>query len=335
MGVLGGDEPDGRNVYVSGGIGDSIAVLRRDPTTGRLRQAAGTQGCVRDRRGGASQGGPAAGEDGCLPVDGLRYPRTIVVSPDGRFLYAAAFGADSIVTYAREPRTGALTPADQAAPALDGVTDLALTADGRFLYATGYHDGGVAAFERDPATGRLTVLAGPGGCVTTTSRDGCAPGRGLRGAFNLALSPDGRSLYVAARHSGSLAVIDVDPAAGTLTQKPGTAGCLSARAEPGCASASGLRGARGVTVSPDGRNVYTGAFSESAITTFARAADGRLARVGCVAEGRLPTGCARGRGIRQAWGVTISADGRFAYAAVGGDRNSGLGVFARSARAAR
>jgi xylan 1,4-beta-xylosidase len=327
--------PDGRNVYVSGGIGDSIAVLRRDPASGRLRQLAGAQGCVRDRRGGASQGGPAPGEDGCLPVDGLRYPRTIAVSPDGRFLYAAAFGADAIVVYARDPRTGALTPA-AAAPALDGVTDLVLSADGRFVYATGYHDGGVAAYARDPVTGGLTALAGPGGCVTTASRDGCAPARGLRGAFNLALSPDGRSLYVVARHSGALAVLDVDPSTGTIGQKAGTAGCLSAKAEPGCAAVRGLRGARGATVSPDGRNVYTGAFSDSAITTFARAADGRLTRAGCVAAGRLPAGCARGRGVRQAWGVTISSDGRFAYTAVGGDRNSGLGVFARRpARAAR
>jgi xylan 1,4-beta-xylosidase len=328
--------PDGRNVYVSGGIGDSIAVLHRDPGSGRLRQAAGAQGCVRDRRGGASQGGPAPGEDGCLPVDGLRYPRTIAVSPDGRFLYAAAFGADAIVVYARDPRTGALTPAG-AAPALDGVTDLVLSRDGRFLYATGYHDGAVAAFERDAATGRLTALAGPSGCVATATRDGCALARGLRGAFNLALSPDGRNLYVVSRHSAALAVLDVDPSTGALSQKPGTAGCLSAKAEPGCAAVSGLRGARGVTVSPDGRNVYTGAFSDSAIMTFARAADGRVrrlsGRLGCIAAGRRPIGCARGRAVRQAWGVTISADGRFAYTAVGGDRNSGLGVFAR--RAAR
>ncbi len=345
--------PDGRNVYVSGGIGNSVAVLRRNPATGALAQPAGTPGCVRNSRGGATQGGPAVGEDGCLSVEGLRYPRTIAVSPDGRFLYAAAFGADAVLGYAREPARGALSPAPKAcatsaasaagtcapAPALEGVTDLVLSRDGRFLYATAYHDDAVSAFARDPASGRLEPVAAPGGCVAATGARGCAPGRGLRGAFNLALSPDGRSLYVVARHSAALTVFNVDTATGALRQKPGTAGCLSTKPEPGCGATRGLRGARGVTVSPDGANVYTGAFSDSALGAFARAADGRLTRLpgrlGCVAAGREPPACARGRGMRQAWGVTISADGRFAYVGVGGDHNSGLGVFARDGGARR
>jgi 6-phosphogluconolactonase (cycloisomerase 2 family) len=308
--------PDGRNVYVSGGIGNSIAVLRRDPATGALRQPPGEAGCVRNRSGGASQGGPAPGEDGCKQVDGLRYPRTIALSPDGRFLYAAAFSADSIVIYARDALTGALAPLAGATPALDGVTDLALSRDGRFLYATAYHDGAVSAFARDPADGSLAPI----GCVADGARAGCAPGRGLRGAFNLALSPEGRSLYVVARHSGSLAVFDVDPATGALRQKAGPGGCRSVTPAPACGPATGLRGARGVTVSPDGHNVYTGAFTDSAVGAFARAADGRLTRLPG-RQGVMP--------VRQAWGVTVSPDGRFAYVGVGGDHNSRLAVFAR------
>jgi DNA-binding beta-propeller fold protein YncE len=176
-------------------------------------------------------------------------------------------------------------------------------------------------------------VASPGGCVAESARGGCAQGRGLSGAFNLALSPDGRSPYVVARHSAALTVFDVDPPTGALRQKPGAAGCLSTKSEPGCGATRGLRGARGVTVSPDGRNLYTGAYSDSALGAFARAADGRLTRLpgrlGCVAAGRQPAGCARGRGVRQAWGVTASPDGRFTYVGVGGDHNSGLGVFAR------
>jgi DNA-binding beta-propeller fold protein YncE len=315
--------PDGRNVYVSGGIGNSIAVLRRDPVTGRLTQPQGAAGCVRNRRGGASQGGPAPGEDGCLQVDGLRYPRTIALSPDGRFLYAAAFGADAIVAYARDPATGALTPPGLPTPALDGVTDLALSRDGRFAYATAYHAGAVSAFARGPASGRLAPL----GCVAATGSAGCAPGRGLDGAFNLALSPDARSLYVVARHGAALTVFDVDPASGALRQKPGAEGCLASKVQRGCGAVRGLRGARGVSVSPDGRNVYTGAYADSALGVFARARDGTLTQLGCLGSGGT---CTRGRGMRQPWGVTLSADGRFAYVGVGGDHNSGLAVLARS-----
>jgi xylan 1,4-beta-xylosidase len=321
--------PDGRNVYVSGGIGNSIAILRRDPPTGALSQPAGEAGCVRNRRGGASQGGPGPGEDGCRQVDGLRYPRTLALSPDGRFLYAAAFGSDAIVAFARDPLTGALAPTEPSTPALNGVTDLALSRDGRFLYATAYDAGAVSAFARDAASGRLTPI----GCIADSPRGGCTAGRGLRGAFNLALSPDGRSLYVVARHSGSLTTFDVDPATGGFEQKAAGDGCRSATAEPGCRVTIGLRGARGVTVAPDGRNVYTGAFWDSVVGAFARVAGGRLrrlpGRLGCVAAGSRPAGCTRGRGVRQAWGVTVSSDGRFAYVGVGGDHNSGLAVFAR------
>jgi 6-phosphogluconolactonase (cycloisomerase 2 family) len=213
------------------------------------------------------------------------------------------------------------------------VTDLALSADGRFLYAAAYHDGAVTAFARDPASGRLTALGGAGGCVAAGAGAGCARGRGLDGAFNLALSPDGGSLYAVARHSAALTVFDLDPATGALRQKDGAAGCLSSKPEPGCGRTRGLLGARGVTVAPEGRTVYTGAFTDSALGVFARARDGRLTRLpgrdGCLAAGRSPAGCARGHGLRHAWGIAVSGDGRFAYVGVGGDRNSGLAVFRR------
>src|SRR5262249_30864946 len=154
---------------------------------------------------------------------------------------------------------------------------------------------------------------------------------GLRGAYNLALSRDGRSLYVTGRASAAIAVFDRDPQTGAITQKPGAAGCLSSRGGDGCGSARALAGARGGTVSADGRNVYSGAFDDSAIGVFARSSDGALhqlpGRAGCVAFSLA--GCARGRGIRFAWGVTTSTDGRFLYSGVGNDRNSGLAIFRR------
>jgi 6-phosphogluconolactonase (cycloisomerase 2 family) len=327
--------PDGRNVYVSGGLGNAIAVLRRNRATGRVTQPAGQDGCLRNSTGGA---GPSATQSGCRLVTGMSYPRGLAIDPAGHFLYAAAFTTDAIAGFARDPQTGALTQVPglcasahsgcAAAHDLDGVTDVEISRDGRFVYAASFNGDGVDAFSRDTATGALTEI----GCVAQTARAGCTTGRGLHGAYNLTLSRDGRSLYVVARHSAAVAVFDRDPQTGTIRQKNGTAGCLSSEATDGCGPARGLHGVRGVTVSADGRTVYTGAFSDSAIAIFARSPNGALRQLsghaGCVAINL--SGCAPGRGIRNAWGVTTSSDGRFLYTGVGGDRNSGLAVFSRA-----
>src|SRR4029079_5494735 len=130
--------------------------------------------------------------------------------------------------------------------------------------------------------------------------DGCVPGRGLAGAFGLAASADGRSVYVASRTSGAVAVFDHDASSGAVIQKAGTGGCLGATAA-GCAGARGLRGARGITVSADGRDVDVGALSDSAIAVLARRSDGTLrqpaGRSGCIAATSGPLGCARGRAV--------------------------------------
>ncbi len=145
----------------------------------------------------------------------------------------------------------------------------------------------------------------------------------------MTLSPDGRSLYVASRGSAAVAVFARDPSTGLLSET----GCVSAKAGERCTPARGLLGARGVTVSPDGRTVYAGAFSDNAVTTFSRAADGSLAQLpgvlGCVHAGPATTSCGHGRALGHAWPVAVSPDGRFAYSGVGDDGNSGLAVFAR------
>ena len=91
--------PDGKSVYIGARDGDAVVVLARNPTTGALTQLPGLAGCV-----------SATGTGGrCTAGHGLLGARGMAVSPDNRHVYVAAENNDAVVSFAREPTTGALT----------------------------------------------------------------------------------------------------------------------------------------------------------------------------------------------------------------------------------
>ena len=63
----------------------------------------------------------------------------------------------------------------------------------------------VARFNRNTTTGALTQPAGSAGCVSETGAGPCANGRGLDGAWDVAVSPNGKSVYVASLFSDAVA----------------------------------------------------------------------------------------------------------------------------------
>src|SRR5438067_245802 len=78
-------------------------------------------------------------------------------------------------------------------------------------------------------TGQLTQLSGAAGCIrdaAATGPAGCATARALAGRTALAVSGDGRSVYVTAG-AGAVAVFSRDAATGALTQLAGDAGCVA------------------------------------------------------------------------------------------------------------
>ena len=101
------------------------------------------------------------------------------------------------------------------------------------------------------AAGDLTQKAGTAGCVSETGTAGaCQDGVALDGANDVAVSPDGASVYVASFDSDAVAIFDRDPTTGALTQKAGTAGCVSETGTGGCVpDGAALDGASGVAVS--------------------------------------------------------------------------------------
>jgi DNA-binding beta-propeller fold protein YncE len=212
---------------------------------------------------------------------------------------------------------------------LDDVEALAASRDGRFIYAVSSYLGvnsALTTFARK-STGALKQR----GCVSEGGTAPCARGRGLTGAIEVIVSPDGRNVYVAAAYTGgdsenrsSLAVFARDPKAGAVKQLRGTKGCIGGDKGDRCASGRALAGLGSVTISPDGRFVYAASANANAVLVFARdASDGSLRQLdgtaGCV-EDKGGDGCATGLGLHSAVAVIVSPDGRHLYtaASIGG-----------------
>jgi 6-phosphogluconolactonase (cycloisomerase 2 family) len=262
---------DGRFLYVATNSSNAVTVFARLPGSGALRQLPGAAGCLSERP-----------RTGCGRGRGLNGGRGVALSPDQRFVYVAAESGDSVAVFARSPRTGALRQLPGHAGCLQARGDegcararalanphqLAIGPDGRFAYVAADDSNGVAVLARSAATGTLRQLPGRAGCVQEGGHDGCTAGRALGDAHSLALTPDGRILYVAGNASDAIAVFAVDRRSGTLRQLPGTRGCVGPSGR--CTPAPGLDGVHQVAVSPNGREVYAASEVANTVVTLAR-----------------------------------------------------------------
>jgi DNA-binding beta-propeller fold protein YncE len=250
--------PDGKSVYVTSSSEGSVDHFERNPESGALTY----EDCVSSRSSGCGSGDDAAGLSGAWGV---------TVSPDGKDVYVAANTSEAIVSFARNETTGTLTdegclavhnvgclPGNEGAPGVIGATDVTVSPDGENVYVAGGVPGLVgtlSTFDRSKS-GVLSYK----GCATS-SASGCAATSepGMVNARGVAVSPDGKSVYVAAESSaGAVAGFDRNTTGGALTYE----GCLTSAAT-GCATSSvaGLSGASGVAVSPDGKSVYVASLS--------------------------------------------------------------------------
>jgi 6-phosphogluconolactonase (cycloisomerase 2 family) len=178
-------------------------------------------------------------------------------------------------------------------------------ADGRlYLAANGTYE---FALDGIRPRGALEQPAGPAGCVSRFGQRGCGRARGLAGVADVAVSPDGRFVYAAARKGRALVALARDAATGGLTQLRGRAGCITSRdpARNGCASVPSLGRPRELELSPDGRHLYAVGLND-VITAFRRDARtgalaqlrGRQACVGPAAGCQGLRGVTRSRSIR-------------------------------------
>jgi DNA-binding beta-propeller fold protein YncE len=316
--------PDGKNVYAVSNSG--IAVFARNTTTGRLGQLPGTAGCLSE-----------TGSDGaCGVARPLSAQRSVAVSPDGKNVYVASLGRSAVLVFQRNQTSGALTqlPGDSGCVsqsgfncadgrALGGADEVVVSPDGKSVYvlskptgATAPRDA-VAVFQRNTTTGALTQLAGAAGCVRQGGGGGCRVGRALDGPLAAAVSPDGKSVYVASDVSDAVAVLRRNTSTGALFQPTGPGGCVSETGSGGtCADGKALDGAGGVVVSADGENVYAASRASDAVAVFKRETStgalsqlvGPTGRAGCISETGSAGACVDGRALDTANAVASSGD---------------------------
>src|SRR5205814_285685 len=138
-------------------------------------------------------------------------------------------------------------------------------------YVASYKSDAVVRFNRNPTTGALTEPAGAAACVSQTGAGPCANGHALKTPTSVAVSPDGKSVYVTSIVSGAVARFNRHPTTGAITQPAGTAGCVSEDGTGPCADGHALKTPDSVAVSADGKSAYLAAFFGNAVARFNRA----------------------------------------------------------------
>ena len=298
---------------------------------GALTQLPGASGCLVDR---------ANLHRGCQPVRALRGPGpllgsdAVAVSPDGNNLYVASARSNAIAVFRRNRATGQLVQApgpggcvaDSGAArcglavGLAGVNSVAVSPDGSNVYATSVNSSSVTIFRRDQSNGALTQLPGLAGCVARTATPDCTSATALDGPDVVAVSHDGKDVYVGAFFGSAVLAFARNEATGALIQLSGSSGCIAA-SNAGCASGLALKQPEGLAISGDGNNVYVAAALSAALDVLTRnPATGALTQAtdgsGCLTSTPL-SGCRTGRALRGADAVTVSADDRNVYVSAG------------------
>jgi 6-phosphogluconolactonase (cycloisomerase 2 family) len=225
--------------------------------------------------------------------------------------YQDADSAEEL-TLALEEATGAVS--DDASGILRYLgrpSSVALSPDGLHAYVTNPGADTLVVFKRDSDTGTLTFI--------DVQQNGVGGVDGLSGAFSGAVSPDGRSIYVASTR-GQVAVFSRDPSTGLLS-------FVEAHSE-GVGGVEGLDGAVQVAVSHDNKNVYVVGEESGAVVVFSRDSDtGELSFVEVLRDGI--GGVA---GLDRVQAVTTSPDGKYVYTASNpGAKDDALVVFSRDA----
>lgn len=308
-------------------IGIALAALGvgiAQGATGDLSQSAGPAGCL------------AAFENGCRVA---KSPRgfDLATSPDGRHLYVSSGGNITTLEVARDgslrqspKRYSCLSDFFEPCRALprggEGITGIAISPDGRHVYLASNWADGVLVLERDPDDGSLRQLAGTRGCISTQGRSqdsdpatagDCTDAPSLADVASIAISPDGRDVYVGSGFTAdSISILDRNSRTGALSQREGETGCVS-EVIAACRDSVVTDLVAAMALDSKGRHLYAASHNGSGIAVFDRAADGSLTQKpgdeACVTHTGAPS-CENGRALGNTRDLAVSPDDRHLYA---------------------
>jgi 6-phosphogluconolactonase (cycloisomerase 2 family) len=317
---------DGKSLYAVSEGDSAVVRFKRNTHSGALK----AKGCIDDED---------TGGDCAVSTAGLGSATSIVVSPDGKSVYAGSEEDDAVVRFARNKKSGALTAKgciddsdfntdpsqgeDTCSKSTDGLAQvgpLAISGDGKYLYVASEGEVAVGKFKR-AKTGALKAK----GCIQAASTvdDACDKSAvGLVKPEGLAISSDGKSLYVVSESEDAIVHFKRNLSTGGLSDK----GCIEDHdvGVPVCSKHSpGLSENSSVVVSKDGKSVYVGSWNDDAVASFARdKGSGDLKFKGCIEDndfGADPQqgedNCAKAtNGLYEVSGLALSPDGKSLYA---------------------
>ena len=208
----------------------------------------------------------------------------VVVSPDGKSVYATNKSATDVSQYARNAVSGVLTALSPATVATgsepEGVT---VSPDGTSVYVANRFSNTISQYSRNTTTGNLTPLS------PATIATGVGP-------TGIAISADGKSVYATDSISEDVAQYSRNTTTGKLVAL--STGTVAAGAN-----------AHGILVSPDGKNVYETNYGAGTVSQYSRNAEtGALTALGSATEAA---------GVNP-HDLAISADGKNVYVANSG-----------------
>lgn len=259
-GAWGGAAHPNGDILVSGFKSNAIAIFRPESETGRM----GYSHTIYDGDG---------------KIQGLNRAFDIAVSNDNANIYVSGVFDSSIAIFSKNTAgefvfsthitegvkaTKTLNELGNELPitenaGLVGIWSLVESPDGKNLYGTRYADNALVVFARDTTNGTLSFVE-----TLFDNKDGVD---GLAGAYDIAVSNDGKNIYVTGFR---------DDAVGVFSRgEDGTLKFMEAERE-GVDFVSGLDGTYGVMVSPDDKNVFVTNYFDDSIVVFNRTADGLL-----------------------------------------------------------
>ncbi len=335
LGTLGGERTAGAVLYVANSGSNDVSAYTMNPTTGVLTPMTGSQvlpisapsAIVTSSNGlfayvanrdtnnvtafrvgtdGALLPGPSTSGNPNQVAAGTE-PRALAISPDSQFLFVVNSGSDDVTVF-KIGSAGVLTRVPQSTgptmPVAAGASSpfaLALAPTGRFLYVADSASNTITVFQVDTA-GLLTLVPPAGSGTNPIASGGTEP-------TALALSPNGRFLYVTDGTSGRVSAFQVQTS-GLLTLIP------PASANP---VSTGGTTPNSLTVAPGGAHLYIANGGDSRnVAAFAIGSDGLLTLVQATGATANPTPLPP---EVTPVALTISQDGRFLYVA-----NRGINV---------